>query len=69
VATDPSLFESWCAARDRGDLVEARRLVAMLQELRAKPEREDPFTHLTPPRQPGTKARKARAGRRSMGHR
>ena len=67
---EPSLFESWCAARDRGDLVEARRLVALLQEMRAGPlKEEDRFEHLAPSRSPGSHPRRQHSQKRSVGKR
>jgi hypothetical protein len=67
---EPSLFESWCAARDRGDLAEARRLVALLQEMRAgPPKQEDPDEHLAPSRSPGSHPRRQHSQKRSVGKR
>jgi hypothetical protein len=65
-----SIWERWREARDEGDPLEARRLLAILQEMRAGPPKpEDPDEHITPPRQPGTRRAKPRGGKRSIGKR
>jgi hypothetical protein len=68
---EPSLAERYLEAHACGDLDGARWLGRQLERrLSARPPKEeDPFAHITPPRSPGTRRRKAHAGRRSVGHR